>query len=169
MSRKNKASTKKTAQKAIGANAKSKSRNRYQVKVMLDANKDDELLLLEHIDDLKKKRRWLPTFRNALRLFFSLREGRIDVLKELFPGIVELIAGSTPVSKEVQELMALLSAAARNAEQPTPVEITVKPPKPTRDMDYELSLLDTDDDQVTRPSTSVNIAENFMNSMGMFG
>lgn len=169
MNRKNKASTKKKVQKANGISAKSVKRNRYQVKVQLDAGKDEELLMLEKIDELKRKRRWLPTFRNALRLFFSLCEGRTDVLKELFPGIVESIANSAAPSKEVMAYLELLEKAARNAEARNTVEFAVSPPKPIRDVEYELSPLNTDDDQVTQPSASINIAENFMNSMGMFG
>ena len=169
MSRKNKRSIKKTAQNVIGTTAKKYARNRHQVKVVLDTNKDDELLMLETIEELKSRRRWLPTFRNAIRLFFSLCEGRTDVLRELFPGIVESIANSNALSKEVQELMALLSDAARKSEY-SPVMVQVSPPKPTHDMDYEPPTLNDFDDQPTQVASTVDIAANFMNSMmGMLG
>lgn len=170
MSNKKGHSKKKNGTKAIGSSSNQKSRTRYQVKVLLDVDKDNELMLLESIDELKRKRRWLPTFRNALRLFFSLCEGHTDVLRELFPAVIDGIETNAALSKEVREMMALLSDAARKTEHYSPVMVQVSPPKPIRDMDYEPPTLDDFNDQPTQVASTVDIAANFMNSMmGMLG
>lgn len=53
----------------------------------LDFRKDDELLLAEMIDDLKRKRGFASAIRDGLRLIVDLRAGRLDVLFELFPWV----------------------------------------------------------------------------------
>lgn len=53
----------------------------------LDYNKDDEILLAETIDELKRKRRFVTTIRDGLRLICDLRQGKVDVLFELFPWV----------------------------------------------------------------------------------
>ncbi len=64
---------------------------RYQFKFWLDCSKDGELLLAESIDDLKRKRSFASTIRDALRLILDLRAGRIDLLLEFFPFVVDAI------------------------------------------------------------------------------
>jgi hypothetical protein len=60
---------------------------RFQFKFWLDANKDDELLLAEEIDLLKRQRTYTSTIRDGIRLISDLRAGRLDVLFELFPWV----------------------------------------------------------------------------------
>ena len=62
-------------------------RQRFQFKFWLDVNKPNERELAQHLEDLKRERKFAPTLRDALRLFLDLKEGRTDVLRELFPGI----------------------------------------------------------------------------------
>lgn len=69
--------------------ARKDTRYRCQFRFWLDANKPDQVQLGEALADLKRQRRYLPTLRNAIRLFLDLRAGRTDVLFELFPWIVE--------------------------------------------------------------------------------
>jgi len=60
---------------------------RFRFSFWLDANKDDELLLMEDIDRLKEKRLFSRTIRDGIRLMMDLRAGSTDVLFELFPQI----------------------------------------------------------------------------------
>jgi hypothetical protein len=53
----------------------------------LDFRKDDELVLAETIDDLKRKRGFASAIRDGLRLIVDLRAGQLDVLFELFPWV----------------------------------------------------------------------------------
>lgn len=61
---------------------------RYKRHFWLDASKDDELLLLETIDELKAERKFSRAIRDGLRLFVSLSRGETDVLERLFPAVV---------------------------------------------------------------------------------
>ena len=58
---------------------------RFKFEFWLDANKDDELLLMEDIDGLKRNRLFSKTIRDGIRLIMDLRKGNLDVLVELFP------------------------------------------------------------------------------------
>jgi hypothetical protein len=60
-------------------------RPRYRFEFWLDSNKNDELLLMEEIAALKKKRLFAQTIRDGIRLIVDLRRGSFDVLVELFP------------------------------------------------------------------------------------
>lgn len=82
--------------KAKKKRARKDTRFRCQFRFWLDANKPDQVKLGEALADLKRQRRYLPTLRNAIRLFLDLRAGRTDVLFELFPWIVERLKPATP-------------------------------------------------------------------------
>lgn len=66
-----------------------KKRKRFQFKFWLDWLKPTEQALAERLEDLRLARKLAPTIRNALRLFFDLSDGKTDVLKELFPWVLE--------------------------------------------------------------------------------
>jgi len=66
-------------------------RMRFQFRFHLDVTKALEHELAEQLDALKQRRLFKPWIRDALRLFFSLKDGDISVLQELFPGIVAQI------------------------------------------------------------------------------
>lgn len=62
-----------------------KKRFRLMYKFWLDVNKPDEFELAEQIDELKAEHTFTKTIRDGLRLIQSLRQGRVDVLLEMFP------------------------------------------------------------------------------------
>lgn len=66
-------------------------RHRFQYRFWIDANKDEELLLGEELDELKSRRLFASTIRNALKLFLSLKKRNIDLLIKLFPWVEEAI------------------------------------------------------------------------------
>lgn len=55
----------------------------------LDMHKADENQLAEWIDSLKEKRLFSQTIRDGIRLILDLRKGRTEVLRELFPWVLE--------------------------------------------------------------------------------
>jgi len=63
------------------------SRFRCQFRFHLDANKAAEYALGMELKRLKEMRQYLPTIRNALRLFLDLKAGNTTVLLELFPSL----------------------------------------------------------------------------------
>lgn len=60
---------------------------RYRFSFWLDCKKDDELLLAETVDNLKRNRSFTATIRDGIRLISDLRAGQLDVLFELFPWV----------------------------------------------------------------------------------
>ena len=72
-------------------------RFRLMYKFWLDVNKPDEFELAEQIDELKVGHTFTRTIRDGLRLIQSLRQGRVDVLLEMFPFCGE--RASTPAGR----------------------------------------------------------------------
>ena len=66
-----------------------KPRFRLRFTFWLDLFKSDERELADHIEELKEKRQFAPSIREGLRLLWSLREKRVDVLEKLFPWIAD--------------------------------------------------------------------------------
>lgn len=62
-----------------------KDRHRIGYTFWLDLKKPQEEKLSDVIELLKNKRSFASTIRDGLRLIHDLREGRVDVLHELFP------------------------------------------------------------------------------------
>lgn len=87
---------------------------RYKREFWLNARKDDELVLLETIDQLKKQRSFTATLRDGIRLIVDLRSGKLDVLFELFPFVKErlsTLATPTPsgdLEREIADLRRLI-------------------------------------------------------------
>ena len=68
------------------------SRLRRKFEFWLNVLRDDHLELAQEIDSLKRQRRFARTIRDGVRLVADLREGRIDVLLELFPWVRDAVA-----------------------------------------------------------------------------
>lgn len=66
-------------------------RVQHQIRFNLNLRRADESLLAEDIETLRQRRQFRPTIIKALRLFFDLRDGSIDLLAELFPEAIERI------------------------------------------------------------------------------
>lgn len=76
----------------VGATATSQNittrkekRRRIQMRFFLDANNDTDNAIGWYLAEAKKQRQMTHIIRNGVRLFLSLREGRVDVLLALFP------------------------------------------------------------------------------------
>ena len=142
---------------------KKDKRLRYQWRFWLDANKDDELLMCEELDYLKSKRQFAPTIRNALRLFFDLSQGRIDVLRELFPGIVAQlqIPPDTPATTEFAQIIKQQAQLIEIMATQTTAPATMRQlPAPTTDNDTELITIQKD--------TSIDSGQNLLNGLLAF-
>lgn len=68
---------------------KKDKRNRLQWRFWLDTTKPEQEELAYRLQDEIEKRKCQPIIRDALALFFSLRDNRIDLLKRLFPFLIE--------------------------------------------------------------------------------
>jgi hypothetical protein len=90
-------------------------RQRFMFKFWLDCAKPDERAIAEHSDMLKEKRQWQPSARDALKLLYSLRERRMDVLLMLFPWIDDYFRAKyerqeSPANMEFARLLAQQTA-----------------------------------------------------------
>lgn len=66
-------------------------RRRFQFRFWLDVAKDEWYDLAQRLESLKQSRQYAPTIRQALALYLSLKDKRIDLLLELFPWIEDAI------------------------------------------------------------------------------
>ena len=67
------------------------TRYRLGFKFWLNTNNSEEEKLAEQIKSLKRKRSFSKTVRDGIRLICSLRDGRLDVLQQLFPWVWDQI------------------------------------------------------------------------------
>jgi len=81
---------------------------RPKVDFRLDTKKEDEAFLYRWIGELKAMRKWSSTVRNALKLFYSLSQGRTDVLEDMFPFAVQ--KQQSLENSQFEQLVSLLSA-----------------------------------------------------------
>lgn len=129
------------------------TRYRVQHRFWLDLKKDHEDRLDEWLHSLKQSRQFVSTVRDSLRLFFDLKNGKTDVLLELFPFASE--------QRQLQQQLGRLEAMLT---QPSPAN----GPKPLTALPNTLRKVvdDGDDDLlVIGKDTSTNSAENFLSSM----
>ena len=91
----------------------------------LDLNKPDEREIAHEINELKQKRSFSRTVRDGIRLVLDLRKGRVEVLQELFPWVLEqaiFAPEETPIEssedllksqiEHLEELKRLISSGA---------------------------------------------------------
>jgi hypothetical protein len=87
----------------------------------LDWNKPDERTIGQGLLKHKQERNMVSVIRDAVRLYFDLAGGNVDVLCELFPGIIAAIrAQAQPV-------------AAAPAPKPIALQTVAPPPEDTDD------------------------------------
>jgi hypothetical protein len=145
----------------------------------LDYNKDQQLILAETIDELKRKRTFVQTIRDGIRLICDLRAGRLEVLFEMFPWVkVELLAQAQPqrtageadLQRQLARLEKLLTEPPHT---PQSIPIRLQPtaansgPRALNTPQFDLPRLDDDDGAtlVVQRDTSTDSALNFLNSM----
>lgn len=123
-------------------------RPRIVIRVALDLKRDQDWAAVSEIDKLKNSRQFKPTFLDGLRLMLDLRDGRTDVLRELFPWVLE----QQPVITEDDEIklslarlerqLADMRAAGNQIAAPSQPTRLLAPPKPLEDDLPELTIVE---------------------------
>lgn len=134
----------------------------------LDMNKPDEETLADTIEHLKRQRTFTSTIRDGIRLICDLRQGKLDVLFELFPWVrAEFLdymqslqpdksAAEQRLEQQLARLEKLLLQQAGAPAGPRPMTL----PRPTAD-EGDTALL-----TVTKAKVDGRqITQNFINSM----
>jgi hypothetical protein len=148
---------------------------RYRFDFWLDGDKDNELLLMEDIDALKRLRLFSSTIRDGIRLMMDLRRGSFDVLIELFPDIRHHIVepgqgdnggGNGDDIKAIRQQLARLEQATLQQSAPGGLLMAAHAsgPKPMTIPALKAPVFDDDDDGLLRISrdTSTASADNFL-------
>src|SRR5262245_27642662 len=131
-------------------------RPRKEFKFWLYHDLAGDLRLMEYIAYLHKTRQFAKTLRNGLRLMWTLGEGDLSVLLDLFP---TLRARFEPDhSALIQEFRTLLESQ--------PPSVPALPPglEPLAACPL-LPLIDDQDTIILKPSTSTDAGNNFLNSL----
>ena len=146
--------------------------NRFRLRFTfwLDMNKPEEYALSEYIEALKETRSFASTIRQGLRLINDLRQGRLEVLFELFPWVKaefleslqrDQTPGERAIQAQLERMEALLKAQGnRPIEQqggPRPLAAPQIAPPPVEDDDtIPLEI---------RKNSNTDASQNFINSM----
>jgi hypothetical protein len=128
-----------------------------QYRFWLDVMKPVEHGLAYQLDMMKtnKTRQFHKTIRDGLRLILDLRQGRVDVLFELFPDLQA--HWKTQADKDMQERLARLESALLSYPTPPPAL-----PSPAREREPErVEVEAVADGDVARQA-----ANNFLSSFG---
>lgn len=64
---------------------------RFKFNFWLNGSKDDELLVAETVDELKRNRSFSATVRDGIMIVNELRQGRVDLLLRLYPFVKDAI------------------------------------------------------------------------------
>ena len=133
----------------------------------LDLEKTNEADIAEAIDSLKRKRSFVKTIRDGIRLIIDLRAGRTEVLFELFPWIEAKMqanpapSGTGGLSEE--KLREIIREATQGQLINTDKQAMAAVPVP------EPLILDDDLPKVqvvkSEKSSDVNVAQNFLNGI----
>jgi hypothetical protein len=149
---------------------------RFKFEFWLDAKKDDELLLMEDIDGLKRNRLFSKTIRDGIRLIMDLRRGNLDVLLELFPQFKSRICdenasgggGDNDLHTKIDRLESMMLQQA----EPGGILMSARQNATGGPKKIGLGALDApridDDDEdtlVVRKDTSTHASENFLRAM----
>jgi hypothetical protein len=148
---------------------------RYREKFMFWLNliDDQEFAISELISELKCERRFAGTIRDGIRLICDLRQGKVDVLFELFPWIkTRLLAevhpletvGERALREQLERIeQQLLQQGNIPMELPSPQ--SESSPKAMAVPQFEKPVYNDEDDLVIKKDSSATSAQNFINSM----
>lgn len=153
---------------------------RKQFTFWLNGGHDLQLDMGNWLMDLKQRRHFAPTIRQALALYRELKEGRVDLLFELFPWVKDCLTPPPPASTDTQlaaaisQLAQVIQAVPVIAGQGAPRQNTGISPKPLATIPAPppvpqgLPLVVDDDDDalvVTKDETAgAKSASNFLRS-----
>lgn len=153
-------------------------RYRMRFDFQLNVNKEDEYAIAEQITMLKQQGLYSKTVRDGIRLVSDLRDGKLDVLFELFPWVraefLEYMASVQPpksdtevaIAQQLARIEELLASTEQTASTTTkqsgaggPKAMKVPPvAKPVFDLDEEVEL------PLKKAKSSGASAQNFLNS-----
>jgi hypothetical protein len=142
-----------------------KKRFRLMFKFWLDVTNPIELEVSEAIEELKQQRTFAKTIRDGIRLVYTLRQGRLDVLFELFPWVKaelqpqSVAADGVGLERKIEELRSLILVHT------APIQETTKPA--LRSLTPLSSVVDDDDQDtiIIRKDTSTDASLNLLASM----
>jgi hypothetical protein len=139
-------------------------RPRKEFKFWLYHDLTEDQRLMEYIAYLRKTRQFAKTLRNGLRLMWSLGEGDLSVLFELFPSLRSQFAPNTDALIEEFRQM-LLQRPAALPEIPT-LASTSGGPKKLPAPPIAMPTFDDEDTIVIRrdPNASANTSVNFLDA-----
>lgn len=69
---------------------------RFKFNFWLNGDKDDELLVAETVDELKRNRSFSAVVRDGIMIVNELRQGRVDLLLKLYPFVMDAVASLLP-------------------------------------------------------------------------
>jgi hypothetical protein len=151
-----------------------KRRHRLKYMFWLDIAKDEEYGVAEQIEELKHTRKFSQTIRDGIRLICDLRQGRVEVLFELFPWVrAEFLAGiqpsETPTERTISEQLKRLETLMLQQGN-MPIQLADHGgPKAMNVPQFDPPAFHEDDDDddtvVLKRDTTTNSAQNFINSM----
>lgn len=154
-------------------------RQRFLFKFWLDIAKPEERAIAEQSDSLKSRRQWQPSVRDALKLLYSLREKRIDVLLTLFPWVEEYFRArfaheDSPANREFAAILKQQADILSHlANRPALPESTPQTPKLLNIPKVDTPVFDDDDDDDIvldiKKDTSTSSANNFLSSLAGLG
>ena len=153
--------------------------NRYRLRFTfwLDMLKLDEMALADQIEQLKNERSFVRTIRDGIRLIMDLRNGRTEVLFELFPWLknelsqpMTTIISTSPDNGLQHQLDRLEQLILQQGAVPVAMPAhssTHSGPKALDVPSFNLPTLEDDEDDtvVLKKDTSTRSATNFINSM----
>jgi hypothetical protein len=148
---------------------------RYRFNFWLDGNKDDELIVAEKVDELKRKRSFSSVLRDGIMIVSELREGRADLLFKLYPWVADMVKPSAPVAatdtgdleRQIDELKRII--LGQGSTGAVSLDSTQKPTGiPGSHAKIALPVFD-DQDTIVLTKSSGNTMDNFRDSMAKLG
>ncbi len=154
-------------------------RSRRLFKFWLNIFNDTDYAIAEYLEFAKRRREYTGIIRDGIRLILSLRQGRTDVLFEIFPWMnaeIPSLPPSASLSSHNPDLQRQLERLEQIILQQgaIPVDTSLRSsyqtnsgPKALDVPRFDLPLIEDDEDDtvVLKHDTSTNSATNFINSM----
>lgn len=160
---------------------------RKEYRFWLRSDREGEARLMEFIDYLKKTRQFATHVKRGLRLLWTLGEGDLSYLLELYPHLAERLKPPTPPSApDSGDLERLIEATVQSSVKAAMMELpslpatipSAAPLKPSGTLGagkvMALPTFDDDDDQdtIVLSKASADTGANFqagLASLGLFG
>jgi hypothetical protein len=151
-------------------------RSRRLFKFWLNILNDADYEIAEFLEFSKRRREYTGLIRDGVRLILSLRQGRTDVLFELFPWLRAEVSTLSPQVSHSTVLQHQLERLEQLMLQQGAVPVGISPqsetagqgPKALDVPRFDLPIIEDDDEDNTvilKRDTSSNSAMNFINSM----